>query len=148
MAGMAIVMAIAEAVGKRNREIKSLRLGDALFVGVAQALALMPGVSRSGVTLTAGLFDGLKRESAARFSFLLAMPITAGAGLLKLRHVVKDGLPAGEALPFAVGILCSAIVGFLAIKFLLKYLQQHTLYVFVWYRIVFALIIVLAYFLR
>jgi undecaprenyl-diphosphatase len=148
MAGMGVLMWIAESVSRKDRDVSSVNLGDTLFIGFAQALALMPGVSRSGITITAGLFDRLKRESAARFSFLLAMPITAGAGLLKLKHLATDGLPAGQAIPFTVGIVFSTIVGFLAIKFLLKYLEDHTLYIFVWYRIIFAAIAVAVYFAR
>lgn len=148
MMGMGLLMLAAEKAGKKIRELGTVNLGDSLFIGTAQALALMPGVSRSGITITAGLFKGLTRESAARFSFLLSMPIVAGAGMLKLRHIVTDGLPAGESAQFVLGVVLAAVVGFLAIKFLLQYLQRHTLYLFVWYRLIYGGIILAAYFLR
>jgi undecaprenyl-diphosphatase len=148
MIGMGLLMWVAEKMGKRNKDLESINLGDTLFIGFAQVLALMPGVSRSGITMTAGLFSGVKRESAARFSFLLAMPITFGAGLLKLKHVVKEGIPANEHAAFIIGIFFAAISGFFAIKFLLKFLQNNSLYIFVWYRILFGAAIILVYFYR
>jgi undecaprenyl-diphosphatase len=105
-------------------------------------------VSRSGITMTAGLFAGFKRESAARFSFLLAMPITAGAGLLKLEHVIHHGIPRGETGLFAAGILFSAIFGFIAIKYLLKYLREHSLNIFVWYRLAAGTVVLTVFFLQ
>jgi undecaprenyl-diphosphatase len=144
---MGFFLFLAEKTGKKIRELGTINLGDSLFIGFAQVLALMPGVSRSGITITAGIFKGLTRETAARFSFLLATPIVAGAALLKLRHVFS-GMPHEEYGPFALGVLCSAIVGFLAIKYLLQYLQRHTLYVFVWYRFIFGTIVLLIYYFR
>ena len=140
---MGLVMGAAEMYGKKIRGEETITLRDSLVIGFAQALALMPGVSRSGITITAGLFSGLRRESAARFAFLLAMPITAGAGLLKLKHVLKSGIPAPEAAPFAAGIIFAAVAGYFAIKYLLKYLQSHQLYIFVWYRIAFGAAVLL-----
>jgi len=148
MLAMGLVMGAAEMFGKKIRGEDTINLRDSLIIGFAQAFALMPGVSRSGVTMTAGLFSGLKRESAARFSFLLAMPITAGAGLVKLKDVVKYGLPASDILPFVVGIICAAAAGYYAIKYLLRYLQNHSLYIFVWYRIAFGAAILLVNSLR
>jgi undecaprenyl-diphosphatase len=145
---MGFLMMAAEKTGKKVRELGTVNLGDSLIIGFSQVLALMPGVSRSGITITAGLFTGLTREAAARFSFLLAMPIVAGAALLKLRHVIVDGIPHDEYAPFALGIICSAIFGFLAIKYLLHYLQKHTLYIFVWYRFVLGALILMLYSLR
>lgn len=140
---MGVVMGASERWGGKVRGEDTINLRDALVIGFAQALALMPGVSRSGVTMTAGMFSGLRREAAARFSFLLAMPITAGAGLLKFSHLLKAGLPASEAPAFAAGLLCAAVVGFFAIKYLLKFLQSHSLYVFVWYRLLFGSLILI-----
>ena len=145
---LGLLLLAAEKMGKKMRDMGSLNLGDSLFIGIAQVLALMPGVSRSGITIAAGLFKELTRETAARYSFLLATPIVAGAAALKLRHVFSGGIPQQEHVPFAVGIIFSAIFGFLAIKFLLKYLQRHTLYVFVWYRLLFGLFVLVVYFLR
>jgi undecaprenyl-diphosphatase len=96
----------------------------------------MPGVSRSGITITAALLLGYNRETAARFSFLLSLPIVFGAGILKLGHLAKTGVPPGEMAPLLIGIATSAIFGYLSVCFLLKLVQRHTLYPFVWYRIV------------
>jgi undecaprenyl-diphosphatase len=147
MMAMGLLMGAAEKYSKKVDELDVMTWQKALFIGCAQVLALMPGVSRSGITMTAGLFAGFKRESAARFSFLLAMPITAGAGLLKLEHIIHHGLPSGEASSFGIGILLSAIVGFITIKYLLKYLQEHTLNIFVWYRFIVGAVVLGVYFI-
>ena len=131
--GVVLVVVDRRAPSRRGLEDVSLRGGLAL--GVAQALALQPGVSRSGVTITAARAMGFDRETAARFSFLLSMPIIAGAALYKGLGVASDGLPAGMAAPFAAGIVSSAISGFLVIAFLLAYLKRHDFAVFMWYRI-------------
>lgn len=141
MIAMGLLLWAAEAYGKKTRDIAQVGLKDALVIGFMQALALIPGVSRSGITMTAGLMTGLQRQAAARFSFLLAAPITLGAGIYKLRHIFFSGLSADDASRFAAGMVLSAVAGFLAIKYLLRYLQAHTFYVFVWYRLVFGLLI-------
>jgi undecaprenyl-diphosphatase len=130
-----IVMWAADRFSAKRAGIDQMTLGHAVIIGCAQAVALVPGVSRSGSTIIAGLFAGYTRESAARFSFLLSTPVIAGAAVLKLH---KLHLAAGEALPFAVGTLCSAVVGYLCIKFLLQYLNRHTLNLFVGYRLALA----------
>ncbi len=145
---MGLVLLVAEVVGRRKREVKDLNIWDSLFIGFSQILALMPGVSRSGITMTAGLFAGFSRESAAKFSFLLATPIIGAAGLFKLRHALVHGLPQNETVAFFAGILASAIVGFVAIKFLLQYLKEHTFYLFVWYRLIAGLAIIIIWLLR
>jgi len=118
-----------------------------MVVGILQALAVVPGVSRSGITIAGGLFRNLTREAAARFSFLLSTPIIAGAALLKLHHVLKEGLPAGMATGFVVGMIVSALVGYATIAWFLRYLQTSTLRVFILYRIVFGILILgLGYF--
>jgi undecaprenyl-diphosphatase len=109
---------------------------DYIIIGLSQAVALFPGVSRSGITITAGLFLNLDRQSAARFSFLLSTPIILAAGVFKLKDVFP--MPAGEATPFAIGVVTSAVVGYLAIGFLMKFLQKRSLAVFAIYRIAFA----------
>jgi undecaprenyl-diphosphatase len=134
---VSIIMLIAERVAKRNRDINSMSYLDYIVIGLAQAVALFPGVSRSGSTITAGLFLNLDRQAAARFSFLLSTPIILAAGVFKLRHVFP--MPSGEAAPFAVGVATSAVVGYLAIGFLMRFLQKHSLAVFAVYRIAFAL---------
>jgi undecaprenyl-diphosphatase len=111
-------------------------------VGVAQAFALAPGVSRSGITLTAALLLGLSRPEAARFGFLLSMPITAGAGVLKLRHLVTDGIPTDERAAFAVGIGVSFVVGLAVIGGLLRYVRTQSMDVFAAYRLTMGTIVV------
>lgn len=130
-----LVMWLVDRFMPKTDGLDRMTLGRALFIGCAQALALVPGVSRSGSTITAGLFTGFTRESAARFSFLLSTPVIAGAAALKLR---KLHLAPGEAMPFALGMLFSAVVGYLSIRFLLAYLNRHSLDLFVWYRLALA----------
>ena len=132
------VMWAADRYSAKTISLGHMSLGHSLFIGFAQALALVPGVSRSGITISAGLLCGYKREDAARFSFLLSTPVIAGAAILKLH---KLHLAAGEALPFALGTLFSAVVGYLCIKFLLQYLNRHSLNLFVWYRLALAAVI-------
>jgi undecaprenyl-diphosphatase len=128
----------------QTRHIDDLTLGRSFAVGLAQTLALAPGVSRSGITITAGRFLGLDRDSAARFSFLLLVPITIGAVVWKgLTDVVLGDLPPGSAGPFVVGTIASAVSGFAAIVFLLGYVRRHDYSVFVVYRLVAAAIVLL-----
>ena len=128
----------------QTRHIDDLTLGRSFAVGLAQTLALAPGVSRSGVTITAGRFLGLDRDSAARFSFLLLVPITTGAVVWKgLTDVVLGDLPPGSAGPFAVGTIASAVSGFAAIVFLLRYVRTHSYDIFVVYRLIAAAIVLL-----
>jgi undecaprenyl-diphosphatase len=128
----------------QTRHIDDLTLGRSFAVGLAQAVALAPGVSRSGITITAGRFLGLDRDSAARFSFLLLVPITLGAVLFKgLTDVVLGELPPGSAGPFFVGVVASALSGFAAIVFLLRYVRTHSYDVFVAYRLVAAAAVLL-----
>jgi undecaprenyl-diphosphatase len=130
-----LILLVADRVGRRERALEQVTLTDALVIGAAQVLALMPGVSRSGITMTAGLFRGLDRGPAARFSFLLSAPITVAAALYKLRVLLTEPLTVSEAAAFLVGIITAAIVGALAIGFLLRYLQRQPVNLFVWYRL-------------
>jgi undecaprenyl-diphosphatase len=130
-----LLLLVADRVGKRERALEQITLADALVIGCAQVLALAPGVSRSGITMTAGLFRGLDRGTAARFSFLLSAPITVAAALYKLRILVREPLTGSEAVAFLVGIATAAVVGALAIGFLLRYLQRQPVDVFVWFRL-------------
>jgi undecaprenyl-diphosphatase len=133
---MAVLLYLAERVGKRLYDLRHIGLPTAIIVGLAQALALIPGVSRSGSTITAGLFLNLKRESAARFSFLLATPVIFGAGLKKLYDVMQEGGIAPDLqMGFLVGFLAAAISGFVCIAFLLRYLQRNSTMPFVVYRV-------------
>ncbi|HKP85420.1 MAG TPA: undecaprenyl-diphosphatase UppP [Blastocatellia bacterium] len=138
--GLAIILAIAEVVGSQRRDMKNLKLADALAVGFAQVFALIPGSSRSGTTIAGGLFAGLTRETAARFSFLLSIPAIAASGLLELPKALRSVNTSWAAV--AVATLVSAVSGYLSIAFLLRYLQRHTTFVFVGYRIALGLIII------
>jgi undecaprenyl-diphosphatase len=130
-----VLLYVVDRVAARRRSIDDIGVRDGLLLGVAQAVALQPGVSRSGVTMTAARAMGIDRPSAARFSFLLSLPIIAGAGILKGADLLRSGLPAGMAAPFAWGMLASAISGFLVIWFLLAYLRRRDFALFLWYRI-------------
>jgi undecaprenyl-diphosphatase len=135
MIAFGLLLLVADLTGRHERALKQVTLADALVIGCAQVLALAPGVSRSGVTMTAGLFRGLDRETAARFSFLLSAPITVAAALFKLRVLREEPLSASEAVAFLAGIVTAAIVGALAIGFLLRYLQRKPVTIFVCFRL-------------
>ena len=145
-----VVMWIADRVGKKERGIERIGLADSVMIGLAQALAIVPGTSRSGITISAGLFRGLNRHSAARYSFLLSTPVTAAAAAKAGYDLYKQGgISPDMQVPFATGILVSGITGCLVIAFLLRFLRTNTLNSFVYYRIVFGLIILaLAFFVR
>jgi undecaprenyl-diphosphatase len=132
---VAILLGIAELVGKRNRSLANLDVRDALSVGCAQVLALIPGSSRSGSTIMAGLFAGQMRETAARFSFLLSIPAIAASGLLELKEAIHK-LPLGSYSSLAVATMISAIVGYASIWFLLRFLRTHSTAVFISYRLI------------
>src|SRR5215210_2670268 len=142
---VALFLLVAEMVGKREREIEHLGVKDALAVGGAQVLSLIPGASRSGSTIMGGLFAGETRETAARFSFLLSIPAITASGLLELKEAVHR-LPAGSAVPLAVATVISGLVGYASIWFLLRYLREHSTAVFVGYRVVVGALIILLLF--
>ena len=133
---MALLMALAERLGPRVKKLADVSGRDGLIVGFAQALALIPGVSRSGSTLTASLFDGWQRADAARFSFLLGVPAISLAGLVELNQAFLVSAEAGP-LPLLTGIISAAVVSWLAIDWLLKFLQRHSTWIFVAYRLMF-----------
>jgi undecaprenyl-diphosphatase len=137
----AVLLWVAERIGRQDRELDELRPAEAAGIGVAQALALFPGISRSGITIAAGLALGLRREAAARFAFLMGTPIIAGAGLWKLRGLLGEGALGGNAGPLAVGMVTSALAGLLAISVLLAYLRRHSTDVFIGYRLVVAVLV-------
>jgi undecaprenyl-diphosphatase len=144
---VALLMRFAEISGRRKTDLRTIRLSDAMMVGVAQGLAIIPGVSRSGVTITAGLLRGMTRKSAAQFSFLLSAPIVAGAALKKVIDIAADGLPPGDGTSFAVGIIFSAFWGVISIAAMMRYLQNRNTFVFINYRIVLGVgVLVLGYF--
>lgn len=132
---VAILLTIAELVGKRTRGMSELGAGDALAVGFAQALALIPGSSRSGSTIMAGLFAGETRETAARFSFLLSIPAIAASGLLELKEAMTK-VPSDSYLALIVATIVSGIVGYASIWFLLRFLRTHSTGVFIVYRVI------------
>ncbi len=136
------ILWLAERQGSQTRQLGDLRLGDAAVVGAAQALALFPGISRSGITIGAGLFVGLTRDAAARFSFLMGTPIIAGAGIWKLRTLIGPSDVPVEGVPLAAGMLAAAVAGLLAISILLALVRNRGYSVFVVYRLLFAAAIV------
>jgi undecaprenyl-diphosphatase len=133
---VALLMWLGEKVGSLKKPLTGISFLDALIVGIAQAFALIPGISRSGSTITAGLFRNMTREAAVRFSFLLSTPLIAGAALLKAHELHKEGLPHEMQMPVLVGIVISALVGYAAIAWLIRYLQSNSLRPFIIYRIV------------
>jgi undecaprenyl-diphosphatase len=143
-----ILMWVGDRASTARTGLDQMTGFDAIIVGIGQALAIIPGVSRSGITLTAARFRGFSREAAARFSFLLSTPIIAGAAAKKGWELHKDGLPEDMRLPYLVGILVSGVVGLVVIAFFMRYLRRHSLSVFVWYRIVFGIIVIALAFFR
>lgn len=131
---LGIILGWAEKVGKFNRSLKDIKIRDTLIIGFAQAMALIPGSSRSGTTITAGLFLGLKRETAARYSFLLGVPAIFGSGLYELISVFPN-LSNDDIINLIVATIMSAISGYLSIKFLLHFLKTRTTLVFIVYRV-------------
>ena len=149
MIGIALFMAWGERAGRQRKDLALVRLWDSLAIGFSQAIALVPGVSRSGITITAGLLRDLKRDTAARFSFLLSTPIIAGAAFKELISFPDRRIPAEMQMPFVVGAIISAIVGYVTIAVFLKYLQFGTFKIFVYYRLVLGIIILaLAFFFQ
>ncbi|MBI4299778.1 MAG: undecaprenyl-diphosphatase UppP [Chloroflexi bacterium] len=145
LAGFAPVLLAAERWGSQERGLTRTRLWDAIAMGAAQALALVPGVSRSGITISTGMFRGITREGAARFTFLLSIPIVAGAGGKKALDVLTGTEAGSEMKVLAVGFLAAAFFGYLAIRYLLRFLANHRLNVFAYYRIALAVAIVIVY---
>ena len=151
MIGVGIVLWICDRAGRRQKDLGHLTPLDALFIGLAQALSIVPGTSRSGITISAGLLRNLDRPTAARFSFLLSTPAIAAAALKDFYDINKHegGIPHEMRIPFIVGILVSGITGLVVIHFFLEFLRSRSLNVFVAYRIVFGIIIIaLAHFFR
>lgn len=143
-----LLLLAAERYAEQKKTIGSMRWLDALLIGIAQAVALIPGTSRSGSTITAGLFRNLARGDAARFSFLAGMPLILAAGLSSVADVVSEGMTSEEIVNFLAGGVAAALVGFLTIWGLLRFLQRQSTFVFVVYRVVFGLFLFLMLFLR
>jgi undecaprenyl-diphosphatase len=150
---MALALFVVERLAQHTREMNLLTLKDSIIIGLAQALAVVPGVSRSGSTITAGMALNLKREAAARFSFLLSAPIIAGAGLKSTWDMIQQyqggaGFSSAELILFPVGLVAASISGYLCIKVLLRYLQNHSTDLFVYYRWGLALLIIIVAIVR
>ncbi|NJD22702.1 MAG: undecaprenyl-diphosphatase UppP [Melioribacter sp.] len=139
---LAIILTTAEKFGKFKRETKDIKWYDALIIGIAQSFALIPGSSRSGTTITAGLFLGLKRETAARFSFLMSIPAVAASGLLEFYQSLKY-IHSAEMINLIVATIFSAFVGYISIEFLLRYLKKNSTFIFIIYRVIVGIIILL-----
>jgi undecaprenyl-diphosphatase len=137
-----VLIGIADKYGRPQRSLRTVTLFDAMFIGAAQAIAIIPGTSRSGITIAAGLTRHLERSTSARFSFLLSTPAIAAAAakaMLDLRKL--GGIEPGMQLPFILGILVSAVTGCVVIAFFLRFLRSYTLKIFVYYRIIFGIIV-------
>ena len=146
------VLFIVERVARHRRRLDQITLNDSMIIGLAQGLAIFPGVSRSGSTITAGLALGLQRETAARFSFLLSTPIILSAGLKSI-YDLSGELAVGATvqidwLAYTIGFITAALSGYLCIRFLLRFLQQHTTDVFVYYRWALAVLVIVVVFVR
>jgi undecaprenyl-diphosphatase len=142
------LLVLAERVGRRDRELESLGWKDALWIGVFQAIAIFPGVSRSGATITGGMIRNLKRPPAARFAFLMSIPIMLAAGLLASFDMVRTPDFGASLLVFIPGFIAAAVTGYFTIRWLLKYLAEHTLYDFAIYCVAVGLVTLLASFIR
>ena len=143
-----LILLVADRFGAKSRSVDDVTFPIAVGIGIAQALALIPGISRSGISISAARMVGMDRESAARFAFLMATPITAGAGLFEVRKLLAgEGGVAVEAAPLLVGLVAAAISGLAAIRFMLTFLRRQSLDVFVWYRFALAAV-VLVFWLR
>ncbi len=142
----AAILWLADRVGSRSRPLDGVTFPIAIGIGAAQALALVPGISRSGISISAGLFAGLGREAAARFAFLMATPITAGAGVWEVRKLLAGEANVSiELTPLVVGMIGSLVAGLIAISVLLRYLRTHGVGVFVLYRVALAALVVVAW---
>lgn len=147
LGALGLLLILAEKIARHRRTLDRMMLMDAILIGLSQALAIMPGVSRSGITMTVALFLGFTRRTSAHFSFLLATPIIAGAGILHLPHWFKAPPENLSALAATVGLLASVISSYLTIKYLLQFLQRHTFIPFAVYRLLLAALVLALYFL-
>lgn len=140
-----VLLYFSDRTSRQSKEVREMNIVDCLIIGLSQALSIIPGVSRSGVTITGAMFRNFKREEAARFSFLLSAPLIAGAGVFEARHLNLSDVMSG---PFIAGVAASAVFAFLAIKFLLHFVRKSSYTVFVIYRLGLAVLIALLYLMR
>ena len=141
---MGLILLLADKYSKKVKDINKISVKDSILIGLSQSVAIIPGVSRSGATITAGLLRRINRVDAAKFSFLLSAPIIFGAAVLKLPKLFSEGID----LNIVIGIIFSAVSGYLAIKYLLKFLEKYSYSLFFWYRLGLAALIILVYILR
>jgi len=140
-----VVLYFSDRVSKKNKTVGEMNIVDCIIIGLSQALAIIPGVSRAGITITGAMFRNLNREEAAKFSFLLGAPLIVGAGVFEARHLEYSAV---MSVPFIAGVLASAVFAFLAIKYLLRFLRKSSYTVFVIYRLGLAVLIVFLYLTR
>jgi undecaprenyl-diphosphatase len=145
LGGVALLLLWAERAGRKRRDITDISVVDAIVIGTAQALAVVPGVSRSGITMTAALFGGFNRQAAARFSFMLSAPIIFGAGVYKIPEIISQGGEGGQLTFYLAGFLASALSGYLFIAWLLKFVRTRTFDIFAYYRLGLAAIIYMVF---
>lgn len=145
LAVFGIIMLIADRIGPKNRRMDELTYPQAFLIGLAQALALVPGVSRAGITMTTGLFLGLKRDQAARFSFLMAIPIIGGAGAKQSLSLFKEHVTTNQLLLMLVGLVVAGVSGYFALRFLIQFLTNFSLAAFTYYRLALAVVVVLVF---
>jgi len=141
--GVGLLFIVFERIFQKTKELAQMGWLTAIIIGLAQVLALVPGVSRSGITILAGLSQGLKRSVAARFSFLLSLPVVFGAGLKKMFELGSTGLEGSEWFVIIIGLLTAAVVGYMAIRFLLRYLENHSLNIFAYYRFLLGVVVII-----
>ena len=139
-----LLLWLSDKAGQKNRSFTSIGWLDAGIIGTVQAISLVPGVSRSGITITAGLFKGLDRRAATRFSFLLSTPAIIGAAVISAKDLFGSSSPGNTSI-FVVGAVAAAISGWFAIKFLLKFVSTHDFNTFVWYRIILAIFLLILF---
>lgn len=138
------ILYLVDKYAKHKKDISQINIHDALVIGISQAVAIIPGASRSGVTITAALALGFSREQAARFSFLLSTPIIFSAAVLKIPQLIESGI----TLQMALGIFAATVSGYLAIKYLLKFIEKVSYKIFFWYRLALAILVVMVYFIK
>jgi len=148
LAGAGLLLLLADRAGSRTRNFEKITLVDALLIGLSQACAIIPGVSRSGSTITCGLAMGLTRQAAIRFSFLLSAPIIFGAGVHEIPKIIKTGMLEGQTILYVSGFLAAAISGYLFISFIMQYIRARSFAIFAYYRFLLAALVFIAIFLQ
>lgn len=146
LGGFALILYLAQKINKGRKSLVDIKLRDAFLIGLAQSAAIFPGISRSGATIASGLFLNLKKDEAVRFSFLLSFPIILGAGILKLKDIIREGQ--NHALYFWAGFSVAALFGLLSIHFLLRFIRKYSFNLFIWYRVAVSLLVIILFILR